>query len=295
MARTYYEVLGVDVEASQDEIDAAYRERVKETHPDINDDEDAAEQFREVVRAEEVLSDADERSRYDALGHETYVARESSPDVAGGDGSPWTTGTPGGMTNVSDGTRAGSDSTSSGTTAATNGGPGGTTTGARTTDGAGFRNGSRRDRRRAARAARHVSEDGSFGDATDVGYAVHDWEPGAVQDPGIEFGLTQERVLLSILVFVLYPVFLYSSVSPRFSLATNLVVGTCTLLVLGYLLTMPEIGIVVFGAWSVIAPVLVLALPVVDLLSVVGVLAVLACWIPFGYSIAFARVTREWV
>jgi hypothetical protein len=73
MARTYYDVLGVPASADQDAIDRAWRERVKETHPDQNDDPNAAEQFLTVKEAYDVLGDPEERERYDRLGHDQYM------------------------------------------------------------------------------------------------------------------------------------------------------------------------------------------------------------------------------
>lgn len=73
MGETYYDVLGVDSAASLEEIRAAYRECVLETHPDHNDAPDATDQFRRVAEARDVLTDEDERARYDRLGHDGYV------------------------------------------------------------------------------------------------------------------------------------------------------------------------------------------------------------------------------
>ncbi|AZR73174.1 molecular chaperone DnaJ [Anoxybacter fermentans] len=68
--RDYYEVLGVSRDADIKEIKKAYRRLAKKYHPDLNkNDPDAAEKFKEVREAYEVLSDPDKRARYDQFGH----------------------------------------------------------------------------------------------------------------------------------------------------------------------------------------------------------------------------------
>ena len=68
--RDYYEVLGVNKTASEDEIKKAYRQKVKQYHPDLHpDDKEAEEKFKEVNEAYEVLSDPDKKGRYDQYGH----------------------------------------------------------------------------------------------------------------------------------------------------------------------------------------------------------------------------------
>lgn len=79
--RDYYEVLGIQKGASEDEIKKAYRKKARECHPDLHpDDPSFVEKFQEVNEANEVLSDPEKRARYDQYGHAGV-----DPSYGGGD------------------------------------------------------------------------------------------------------------------------------------------------------------------------------------------------------------------
>ncbi|ALX48128.1 molecular chaperone DnaJ [Lentibacillus amyloliquefaciens] len=67
--RDYYEVLGIEKGASKDEIKKAYRKLARKYHPDVSEEENAADKFKEAKEAYEVLSDDQKRTQYDQFGH----------------------------------------------------------------------------------------------------------------------------------------------------------------------------------------------------------------------------------
>src|SRR5260370_4584585 len=88
--KDYYKILGVDKNASQKDIQKAYRKLARQHHPDVNPgDKNAEEKFKEINEANEVLSDPEKRKRYDELGsyHQQYGRWPDSGPVgaAGGD------------------------------------------------------------------------------------------------------------------------------------------------------------------------------------------------------------------
>ena len=70
--RDYYEVLGVDKNASEADIKSAFRRLAKKYHPDVSKEENAAEKFKEAQEAYAVLSDPEKRKQYDQFGHSAF-------------------------------------------------------------------------------------------------------------------------------------------------------------------------------------------------------------------------------
>jgi molecular chaperone DnaJ len=81
MARDYYEVLGIDRNADQEEVKRAYRRMARKYHPDVNKEPGADERFKEINRAYEVLSDSDSRARYDRFGEAGVSGGTGIPDM----------------------------------------------------------------------------------------------------------------------------------------------------------------------------------------------------------------------
>jgi molecular chaperone DnaJ len=314
MTETFYEVLGVSTDASTAAIEAAYRERLKETHPDVSDAADAGEATQRLIEARDVLTDQDERARYDRLGHDAYVAGENDAADDGGSDA------------AEAARRAGYDGSTSagGRTEATTD---------RSTSRTSSRERARRERaardrvaedRRSTTAAEtspsdEQSTDGTSGTATasnagsagrsrttatsgfsdnagggatwssSSAYSVRQTDTpsrGSLLEMPTGRGLT-----LFAIIFALYPVMLFSALLPAFPLWVNLTIGACTLFMIGYLQSEPTIAIMVFGSWSLTTTVLLVTLNI-SAFSLIGALALSGTWLPFGLSLLTASVLR---
>ena len=95
--KDYYEILGVDRNATEAEIKKAYRKLARQYHPDVNQGDKAAEaRFKEINEANEVLSDAEKRRKYDELGQQYQRWQQTGGQPSGFDWSQYATaGQPG--------------------------------------------------------------------------------------------------------------------------------------------------------------------------------------------------------
>ena len=76
MKKDYYEVLGVNRNASLEEIKKSYRRLARQYHPDANPgNKDTVEKFKEINEAYQVLSDTEKRTTYDRFGHAAFDSR----------------------------------------------------------------------------------------------------------------------------------------------------------------------------------------------------------------------------
>ena len=77
----YYEILGVEKNASKEEIKKAFRQKARQYHPDVNKEPDAADKFKEIGKAYETLSDDSKREIYDRYGEDGLANAGFNPNA----------------------------------------------------------------------------------------------------------------------------------------------------------------------------------------------------------------------
>jgi curved DNA-binding protein len=95
--KDYYATLGVKKDASQDDIQKAYRKLARKFHPDVNKAPEAEVKFKEIGEAYEVLKDADKRQKYDQYGSAWKRAQQTGAPPPGWEGIHFDFGDLGGM------------------------------------------------------------------------------------------------------------------------------------------------------------------------------------------------------
>lgn len=139
--------------------------------------------------------------------------------------------------------------------------------------------------RQKARATTDTQDHGGFE------HSVRDWDDEVdLAWNGQRFDQTTAVSVGS--VALLYPLFVAGSLTTMFSLPVNAIIAVCTFVLVGYLLTMPRIAIVAFGGWSILFPLGIVQLSLIDLISIGGVLVLAFAWVPLGYAVAVWWVLR---
>jgi len=322
MTETFYDLLGVSEDASASEIEDAYRENIKQVHPDVSDDVNAAEHTKRLNEAKRVLTDETKRERYDRLGHDGYTNetygtddRDTTPGKDSGDREGHTrrsNDATGGTRGRSSGRRrrgGGSRGSSNGRDDRTDSG--------RSTNGSGRSRSSTGPSWQSSRTGTTASTAGTATESPSAqrqaaagntdgpnvdwswngwdrthSWAVRDGESGNTGLHPVDLFPADQSVLLLASTFLLYPCFIITVLYPPFPLVARAAVGVCTLLMFAYLLSVPRVAVFVYGVWSVLVPVFIFLVPGVSIFSLVGVIGLTATWIPLGLSMLTLSVLR---
>ena len=293
MTETFYDVLGVAEDATTEEIQSAYRDRLKDVHPDVNDDDDAGQTTRRLVEARDVLVDETERARYDRLGHDAYVGAPSGETT---DATTDTEEPADGGDRTDPGPRDRATRERQASQRVRQERARRTETGRRTDDGGveGTPSEQPEDHGQASARADDSRTDGYGPNGAPAEVNATTYSVRTEVEASNSFGPllpSGSRLTLLGMFFALYPVLLFSALLPAFPLVVNLVVGAVTVVTIGYLQSMPRVALLVFGGWSVIG-VLGLLVFGVSAVSLLGLAVLGGTVLPFGFSVLTAAALR---
>ncbi|MFZ0488572.1 MAG: DnaJ domain-containing protein, partial [Arenicellales bacterium] len=98
--KDYYKIMGVERDATQDDVKRAYRKLARKYHPDVSKESDAQAKFQEMQEAYEVLKDPEKRAAYDQLGANWRAGQDFRPPPDWDTGFEFSGGVPGGDDSV---------------------------------------------------------------------------------------------------------------------------------------------------------------------------------------------------
>ena len=266
MGKNYYELLGVSRDASTADIEQAYRERLKETHPDVNSEEDATDRTKCLIAAKKMLTDDVERDRYDRLGHGEYLVHQDtavsdiSTTASNQRGTDRTAG-PGSTDH--DATRDTATSSAGARAGSGVGGGMGNATGGENAGAHDSRQQTKNPEEKRGRRARASSaQDAQIGgwraaDETNARAPYATQNAYTTNRATSRFAVgdivsSSEAAVLLGLSFLVYPAMLYGAFSPEFPLVLNLIVAVCVVFLVAFLQSVPGVAVGVFGSWSVL-------------------------------------------
>ncbi len=317
MVETYYEVLGVARDASVDEIRSAYRERLKETHPDVSDAEDASRRTQQVIQAKDVLTDTDERERYDDIGHERYLAsadasvdhgtvEDVADDVGAGDGPGAASGSGAGDAGAESGSDGGGSGAGPDGSKGVNRGTGGRTTAAQWWHERTDENGDgdlgaeaveKTDWGETSRARQDGGRSGGYATAedswrtwdSDRSYNVNEEADGLLESVDVPDSGT---IVVLLTIFFVYPVLLWGALSSPIPLLLNLLMGLLAVFIVAFLQSVPRAAVATFGFWTVVLPITLALGFGVSPVSLLGAAMFLGVALPLGFSLLVRNAVR---
>ncbi|AGB15950.1 DnaJ-class molecular chaperone with C-terminal Zn finger domain [Halovivax ruber XH-70] len=149
---------------------------------------------------------------------------------------------------------------------------------------------------RSARGSAHDASTGGHSDmnrsAPSSDFVVSQWDDDIAVDRSLG-PIDGTTLVVGGGIAVIYPFLVYASVTPAFSWPVNLLVACCTLVLVGYLLTVPRIALTTFGGWGLLVSAWFGLTGAISPVAPLALVAQAGFWIPFGYATAVWWVLRQ--